>query len=292
MTEKFSGIDFDRQSFQPPPEQAIRPFVRFVGILFTLAVITALAFIAYKVVEQMQGDAGSTSDSSNLVEIDNRLSDIEGRLEKLELARKASGPARRGDGQVDSDPAPAKPQARTTYRITPPPRPSAYSGTNARTGDNDSTGHRLSAAQQEPSATKGDEVANQEVLQATTDKLADVAGEVGAQSVQILQNQDELNQLLSQSEKEAIPFELTRGSNPVPVGPVSFMLRATTSKTQRYNLCIYVHPACIELKDKTQNEVVQFILSRNTPPLELVVTKVLKDQVVGYLEIPRSQDGR
>jgi hypothetical protein len=40
------------------------------------------------------------------------------------------------------------------------------------------------------------------------------------------------------------------------------------------------------LKDRAVDEVVVFVVSRNSAPLELVATKVLRDHIVGYLEVP------
>jgi hypothetical protein len=261
-------------------------------MLFTLAIIAALAFIAYKVVQQVEGNigpSGDSSDSSNLAQIDQRLADIESRLGKLETARRTAVPTRQNAANAEADPPPTAPLGRTLYRVTPPQASSRHTGEVAPSAAEPDTARSLSALRQGLGTVQNEQTANREALEATTDKLADMAGQVGAQSVQILQNQDELNQLLSQSERQAIPFELSRGSNPVPIGPVSFILRTSNQKTLRYSLCIYIRPSCIELKDKTLNEVVQFVVSRNTTPLQLVATRILKNQIVGYLEVPRIQ---
>lgn len=137
---------------------------------------------------------------------------------------------------------------------------------------------------------QSDQSANNEAWQATTDRLADVAGQVGTQNVEILRSQDELNQLLSRTEMKAIPFELIRGTNPMPVGPVSLILKSSNPKSQRYTLCVYIQPSCIELKDRTRFEVVQFVVSRNTIPFKVIATKITKDEILGYLEVPKSQN--
>jgi hypothetical protein len=40
------------------------------------------------------------------------------------------------------------------------------------------------------------------------------------------------------------------------------------------------------LKDRALNEVVAFVTSKDSAPLALVATKILHDQIVGYLEVP------
>jgi hypothetical protein len=64
------------------------------------------------------------------------------------------------------------------------------------------------------------------------------------------------------------------------------VLKNVDTKNKKYSLCIYVADQCIELKDRAVNEVVAFVISKNSAPLTLVATKVLRDQIVGYLEVP------
>ena len=128
--------------------------------------------------------------------------------------------------------------------------------------------------------------AARESWQATTDRLADVVGAVGSQEGEINQTRDELNQLLAQTRRSALQFELTRGAGRQSVGPVELLLKGSDPRSQRYTVCVYVNNKCIELKDRVLDEVVVFVLARGTPPLELVATRISRDEIVGYLEIP------
>jgi hypothetical protein len=73
------------------------------------------------------------------------------------------------------------------------------------------------------------------------------------------------------------------------VGPVSLVLKDSDLKRQRYTVCVYVSTQCIELKDRAVDEVVVFALSHDRTPLELIATKVTRDGIVGYLEIPTNK---
>jgi hypothetical protein len=95
--------------------------------------------------------------------------------------------------------------------------------------------------------------------------------------------------LLSQTRRQALSFELQRGNSQMPVGPVSLQLKNVDLKGQRYSVCVYFQDRCIELKDRVLNEVVVFVVSKNGNPLELVATKILRDQIVGYLQVPVEQ---
>jgi hypothetical protein len=55
---------------------------------------------------------------------------------------------------------------------------------------------------------------------------------------------------------------------------------------------VYVDSKCIELKNRVLDEVVVFVLARGTAPLELVATRISRDEIVGYLEVPTEKLGR
>lgn len=287
MSDKSSGIDFDRQVFvqpQPPPKHQAMPLA---GILFALAIVAAVGFLGYKLLPGLTKDSASAGDPA-MADIDKRLTAMEGRLEKLEAGRRAAVPSKK-EGFSEPAEVSSQPRTKTVYQISPAPREQSHAAPTP--AQDPATAQRLSALQQNVGALQSNDAANREAWQATTDKLADMAGQVGTQGVEILRNQDELNQLLARTEMEAIPFELLRRSNPQPVGPVSLVLKSSNPKTQRYTVCVYIQARCIELKDRTLHEVVQFVAARNTAPLEVIATKIMKDRILGYLEVPRSQSG-
>lgn len=295
MSDKSAGIDFDRQALVQSDRSAAGAagpdIARAAGVIFVMAIIGLAGFLAYKLLPSALGTP-ETSDDRELANIDRRLAEMETRLERLESNRRAIAPAtspRKEEITPQPQPTQVKPPVRTIYQISSTsPQPVRTVPVPASNPDS-SVSEPLPALQQGLATLQTDSAANREAWQATTDRLADMAGQVGTQNVQILQNQDELNQMLSRTEMEAIPFELLRGSNPQPVGPVSLVLKSSNPKTQRYTVCVFTQPPCIELKDHTLHEVVQFVVARNTTPLEFIATKILKDELLGYLEVPRDQ---
>jgi hypothetical protein len=287
MTDK-SGIDFDRQVFVQPQGAPLPPQgTRIGGLLLVIAMIVALVLLGYKLVQQNASYSGNADAAT--ADIDRRLSTIETRLENLENSRRVAVPVK-VERPARPPESSEKPTVKTVYRISPEPQterqPIPTSAPDSRTVE------RLSNLQQGLGELQKSQAANQQAWQATTDRLADVAGQVGTQGVEILRSEDELNQLLARTEMQAIPFELLRGSNPQPVGPVSLVLKSANPKTQRYTICVYVQPSCVEWKNRTLYEVVQFVVSRNTPPLEVIATRIVKDEVVGYLEVPRERSAQ
>lgn len=300
MIDKSGGVDFDRRAFVQPRVPPTYPASRIGGLILGLALIAVVAFIGYRLLPAPASASGNAPDVS-LAEVNQRLSLIEDRLTKLEEARgSAVGVRPRSTGQHAVVPAadppiqtsiPVKRSARADYRISPTPASvsQATSAAVSGTTSDPATSQRLTKLQQGVGQLQQNQNANNEAWQATTDRLADMAGQVGSQSVTILRNQDELNELVNRTEMEAIPFELLRGSNPTPVGPVALVLKSTNPKKQSYTVCVYVQPSCVELKDRMIHEVVQFVATRNSTPLEIVATRIVKDEILGYLEVPRNQ---
>jgi hypothetical protein len=175
--------------------------------------------------------------------------------------------------------APARPVYRIAAGSALPPQPKPVVAPAVPLAAPPTTDAKTAAMQSELAA-------NHEAWEATTNRLADVVGVVGQQQNEISETRETVNQLLAKTQRHALSFELQRGNNRMPVGPVTLQLRSVDMKSQRYSVCVYFEERCIELKDRVLNEVVVFVVSKNTAPLELVATKVLHDQIVGYLEVP------
>ena len=292
MDRKNAGIDYDREAFIPAADRMSdgNPSLRGILVLLaSIAAIVALAFLGYKIVGQSDA-SGSSADSRVLGQLDQRLAGIEQRLGNLEQDshRRAYAPPAQAP---KSDPPAASNNSnagsRSNYQVSP--RPPQQTRTVVVTDP--ATQSKIAGLQQGLGALQNDTTANREALQATSNRLADVSGQVNSQNTQILRNQDEVNQLLAHSEKTSIPFELLKGTEPQVVGPVHLALKSTNQKNHRYTLCVYVEQSCMELKDRNRFEVVEFIVSRNSPPLEVIATKVSKDGILGYLEVPREIAG-
>jgi hypothetical protein len=290
MSDKSSGFDFDRQVFAQPQAPPSRLAPRIGALIFALVAIAAIAFLVYIVVAQISKGSKSASDPA-LANLDKRLAAIEGRLEKLETARTAAKPAWM-ETPVDPKQTMSKPTAKSHNQISPVPPQKAHASEPSVPAPDPATAQRLSSLQQGLGALPSDQIANREGWQTTTNRVVEIQGQVGTQGVQILQSQDELNQLFARAEMDAIPFELLRGASPQQVGPVSLFLKSSNPKTQRYTLCAFAQSTCIELKDRSLHEVVQFVASRNKAPLEIIATKIMKYQILGYLEVPRDLNAR
>jgi len=283
-----AGIEFDRQVFSSAPEaQRTQTPKAMGGVLLVLALGLA-GFVGYKLFTQASQNNAIASANAQVETLQTQLADSQKRLQELEKHHKAVKtetpmPAVQADA-AEKKPAPAKPVYRiaAASALPPQPKPGVYAAPSTP----------APSANQNTAAIQSELSANHQAWQATTDRLADVVGVVGQQQNELTETREAVNQLLSQSRRQALPFELLRGNSRMPVGPVTLQLKSVDLKGQRYSVCVYFEDRCIELKDRVLNEVVVFVVSKNGAPLELVATKVLRDQIVGYLEVPTDKQQR
>jgi hypothetical protein len=279
-----AGVDFDRQAFIPAAQPAARPTPQLIVPLILIIGVAILGFVGYKLFAQYSQTSGSAN-SQGLEQIQQQLASMEKRLDQLEKHRKApvvEAPPSVAPANLSQHSSGNTSPKRPAYRIT------SASALDPQPKTNIPPAPMAPSPASQPRFSSSDEsaVANHEAWQATTNRLADVVGVVGSQQEEISQAREDINRLLAQTKRSAMQFELRRGASREPVGPVTLVLKSADPKSQRYTVCVYLENHCTELKDRAQNEVVVFVLNRNSAPLELVATKVLRDQVVGYLEVP------
>jgi hypothetical protein len=277
-----AGIDFDRQVFVPPAEQAVKQPSRIMGVVILAIAIAGIGFVGYKLLSDTSLN-GTSAEATSLQQIQQQLADMKERVDQLEKRHRAAAPE-----SAAATPKSSPATSGATTRSRPAYQISAASSLSPQRNTNPIT--QPPPARPAGSAPASD--ADRESWQATTDRLGDVVGTVGSQEAEITQTRDELNQLLSQTRRSALQFELTRGTGRQSVGPVELLLKGSDPRSQRYTVCVYVNNKCIELKDRVLDEVVVFVLARGTPPLELVATKIGRDGIVGYLEVPTDKAAR
>ena len=283
-----AGIEFDRQAFIPAEGKSPRVTSNIIGAVILVAAIAVAGFIAYKLIPSLSATAApQTADAASVAQLQQQLGEMQQRIDTLEKRRKG--------GSVESTKAPEPPApvvAKTpapkpVYKIAsgvPQPVASRPPATPAQSSNyvNQQQAAALGVVEEKTNA-------NHEAWQATTDRLADVVGVVGSQQGEITQTREDVNRLLAKTNRSAVPFELRRNAGREPIGPVSLVLKSADTKNNKYSVCVYVTDQCIELKDRALNEVVAFVTSKDSAPLALVATKILHDQIVGYLEVPNNK---
>jgi hypothetical protein len=270
--------------------EVMNVWARFVAfIVGLLAVGGLLGYLFYARFAEVDASV-SRSDSQTLARIEEQLIGVENRLTTLESHRKTEFAKAQPDVKTPEPAIPIQtsiqPAPRPRYHVSPESAMPAQPPAAPPPVTDPASAQRVARLQQGVGALEEQTTLNREAWQATTDRLAEVAGELGAQHGQIIKNHEELNHFLGQTEHTTLTFELRRGSAPEPVGPVRISLKTSNQKSQRYTVCVYVKDSCLQMRDRVLYEVVEFAVSHDRAPFELIATKVDKDGIAGYLEIP------
>src|SRR2546423_1512067 len=104
----------------------------------------------------------------------------------------------------------------------------------------------------------------------------------------IARNHDEIDQLRRLGEREYVEFTVDGKNKPTKVGNVTVELRGVNSKRNQYSVVMVVEDKRFEKKNRALNEPVFFYINGTHLPEELVINKVGKDQVSGYVSIPKA----
>lgn len=121
-------------------------------------------------------------------------------------------------------------------------------------------------------------------LAATQGNLASARDELGNG---IAHNHDELEQLRALGERNYIEFSINAKGPRQKVGDIQVELRGTNVKKNMFTLRLYADDRQFEKKNRAMDEPIYFYTSEYKAPLELVVNQVSKNQIAGYLSVPK-----
>ena len=139
---------------------------------------------------------------------------------------------------------------------------------------------------------KTDVASTKSELEKTIANLKRVTGDVSGQASLIATNSSELAALKALGERNFFEFNIRKTKDPQKVGDIALMLKKTDQKKNKFTMDVLADDTRVEKKDRTINEPIQFMTSKAKQPYEIVVNKVNKDQISGYLATPKVQTGR
>lgn len=130
-------------------------------------------------------------------------------------------------------------------------------------------------------------------LDKTVSELRRATGDLGVLSGLIATNSKELEALKELGERDYYQFSLSKKQAQQRVGDIAVSLKKADPKRNRFTIELVADDKRVEKKDRNVNEPVQFyVLSKARQPYELVVNEVKKDQIVGYISVPKLKLGR
>lgn len=130
----------------------------------------------------------------------------------------------------------------------------------------------------------GDLAGTRKDLEATKEALTGAKGEL---SGAIARTHDDLVALAHRSDRDYFEFSLPRKHARQKVGRVMVELIKTDTKRNLFSLNLLFDDKRTERKDKAVDEPVYFYVQGASSALELVVNKVGKDSVQGYMSTPK-----
>jgi len=142
------------------------------------------------------------------------------------------------------------------------------------------------------SGVKTDVASTQTELEKTGSDLKHVMGDMGVMSGLIATNSTQLNALKELGDRDYVEFDLKRTSGKQKVGDIQLTLAKADPKHNRFTLDVLADDKTVEKRDRTINEPVQLYLAGNRQPEEIVVNEVKKDEVVGYVSVPKVKMAR
>jgi len=147
---------------------------------------------------------------------------------------------------------------------------------------------KIGAVATEVGGAKKDIEATKSDLEATKGKLERSLGDMNVMSGLIARNHDDVEDLRRRGERNYYEFTLTKTKTPQRVGPIQVNLTKTDQKKSKFTMTVFADDREIEKKDKTSGEPIQFYVGGSrSAPYEIVVFKVAKDQITGYLSTPK-----
>jgi septal ring factor EnvC (AmiA/AmiB activator) len=283
------AAQFDRQAFLQPKEGPPRNPMAMIGPLLLAAVVIVGGLAFYKFVIADSTPDGSTSNNAELTQVEQRLKAVEQRLDQLDKKRKSTGtemppPEAKDQNAVQKDHTPpVQPVPRTVYRVSPSPSSVLHASQPSGVAREPQAANQ----KKEINSLQRDVTASREEWEATTNRLGSVVGELGSQRSDIENSKDTLNQLVDRFQRQDYTFTLQRRSGRQRVGPVALWLQNADARSGRYTLRILVNDKWVEFKDRALHEALEFYPSGSPAPIELVISHMNKDQVVGKIAVPQ-----
>lgn len=104
----------------------------------------------------------------------------------------------------------------------------------------------------------------------------------------IARNHEEVEELRRKGEREYVEFTLAGKNKPEKIGNITVEIRGVNENKNQFSINLTVEDKRYEKKNRAANEPIFFYIQGARLPEELVVNKVGKNKITGYLSIPKA----
>jgi len=122
-------------------------------------------------------------------------------------------------------------------------------------------------------------------LDSTREDLKMARSEMGTL---IARNHDEIDQLRRLGERDYVEFTIAGKNKPQKVGNVTVELKGVNEKKNQYSVAMTVEDKRFDKKNRALNEPIFFYTAGTKIPEEIVINKVSKDTISGYVSVPKA----
>ncbi|HXI39955.1 MAG TPA: hypothetical protein VNH83_08250 [Bryobacteraceae bacterium] len=258
-------------------------------VLMLVLCATAGASLFYFVREHRQArDLAATNQALNasLGQMQNQLQALSEKMNAQTAASQASAPSR--SMSASSRPSATAKRAHvrgTTHQVAARRKPADDPRFNQIQQQLSEQQKQLASTREDVEKTRNDLDGKLNSTRADLDgRLTSTRDELNGS---IARTHEQLVALEKRGERNYFEFQLDRSKNFQRVGPISLSLRKVNYKHKSYNLTLMVDDFKLDKKNVNLYEPVWITLTDRPQPVELVVNKVSKDQVTGYLSEPK-----
>ena len=103
----------------------------------------------------------------------------------------------------------------------------------------------------------------------------------------IARNHDEIDQLRRLGERDYTEFTIAGRNRPQKVANITVELKGVNAKRNQFNLAMVVEDKRFEKRNRAANEPIFFYTTGTHIPEEIVINKIGKDTISGYVSIPK-----
>jgi hypothetical protein len=259
-----------RQQFERPKLTMLRSNwpLSLLAAAFLIAVVVGYVYVSSERRQSRDLMAANRSLTTSLSQVQAQLQSVSERLSDV-LARTAPASAARTRSRAKVRPAVAASGVRSDER---------FGKIQSQLSDQQK---QIASAREDIDRTKSDLTHSRDDLQNNINSTKDEL------NGSIARTHDDVVALQKRGERNYYEFAIDKSKQYSRVGPVSVELRKADTKHKRFDLMMLVDDNQLQKKSVNLYETVWISLSDRPQPIELVVNKITKDHIEGYLSEPK-----
>ena len=252
------------------------------GVVIVALIVVAGVAIVYAHSQKAEINTMAARDASlnaNVAQLQNQLQSTTAKLNDIVAQQQAAQAA--AQSQAEAQAAAAKAKAHAVAARRRRSRIAHHHVLTASQRRYNALQARLDSQQKELDA------ANSSIAQTRSDLQANLDSTRDALNGGIARNHSELVVLEKRGQRSYYEFDLYRSKEFSRTGPISLDLRHADTKHKRYNMMLLVDDNRLEKKNVDLYEPIWISSSDSPQPLEIVVNKITKNHIHGYISAPK-----